>query len=161
MIAGVNSTPSDEEVSPESPSSLSEEEIEDESLEFVNDSFKDGVETLLGGSKKPQNNEDSIIPRKELEKNITDAEKFTSKNGKNKVQEEIDKKVTPKKRKVPVLKEINNKKRTKIMVVEKAVPMGASSTPAMNKTTVASGGSGNSSVSTLLDFQSVSSLKYT
>jgi len=96
-----------------------------------------------------------------LEKNITDAEKFTSKNGKNKVQEKIDEKVTPKKRKVPVLKEINNKKRTKIMVIEKAVPMGASSTPAMNKTTVASGGSSNSSVSTLLDFQSVSSLKYT
>ena len=161
MIAGVNSTPSDEEVSPESPSSLSEEEIEDESLEFVNESVDDGVEKLSGGSKKPQNNENSIIPRKELEKNITDAEKFTSKNGKNKVQEEIDEKVTPKKRKVPVLKEINNKKRTKIMVVEKAVPMGASSTPAMNKTTVASGGSGNSSVSTLLDFQSVSSLKYT
>ena len=162
IIASVNSLPSDEEVSPESPSSLSEEDEEAE--EDLDNLLGSGNVSIgkKGGDFIPSGGADGIegISATELEKNISNAEIEDIKGETDKALEKNDEKVTPKKRKVPVLKEIKNKKRSKVLIVPQSMQSVASS-PLKMKTIPVSGGSGDSSVSTLLDFQSVSSLKYT
>jgi len=156
LIAGVNSSPDDEEV----VETMSKEDSLKETDKFVNDEFKGGVEKLLGSAKKTEVSKKEIIPKEELEKNITDAEKLFNKGGKNQVQEDIDEKVKPTKKEVPNLKPGRNKNRRKVVVIEKTISSNSPSSSSTNKPVI-SGGSGNSSTSTLLSFQSVSSLKYT
>ena len=156
LIAGVNSSPDDEEV----VETMSKEDSLKETDKFVNDEFKGGVEKLLGSAKKTEVSKEEIIPKEELEKNITDAEKLFNKGGKNQVQEDIDEKVKPTKKEVPNLKPGRNKNRRKVVVIEKTISSNSPSSSSTNKPVI-SGGSGNSSTSTLLSFQSVSSLKYT
>ena len=156
LIAGQQTLPDDEEV----VETMSKEDSLKETDKFVNDEFTGGVEKLLGSAKKTEVSKEEIIPKDELEKNITDAEKLFNKGGKNQVQEDIDEKVKPTKKEVPNLKPGRNKNRRKVVVIEKTISSNSPSSSSTNKPVI-SGGSGNSSTSTLLSFQSVSSLKYT
>ena len=157
FIAGVNSSPDDEEV----VETMSKEDSLKETDKFVNDEFTGGVEKLLGSAKKPEVSKKEIIPKEELEKNITDAEKLFNKGGKNQIQEDLDEKVKPTKKEIPDLKPGRNKNRRKVVVIEKTIPVNSPSSSSTSQRVSLGGGSGNSSASTLLSFQSVSSLKYT
>ena len=156
FIAGVNSSPDDEEV----VETMSKEDSLKETDKFVNDEFTGGVEKLLGSAKKPEVSKKEIIPKEELEKNITDAEKLFNKGGKNQIQEDLDEKVKPTKKEIPDLKPGRNKNRRKVVVIEKTIPVNSPSSSSTSQR-VSLGGGSNSSASTLLSFQSVSSLKYT
>lgn len=156
FIAGVNLSPDDEEVE----ETMSKEDSLKETDKFVNDEFTGGVEKLLGSAKKPEVSKKEIIPKEELEKNITDAEKLFNKGGKNQIQEDLDEKVKPTKKEIPDLKPGRNKNRRKVVVIEKTIPVNSPSSSSTSQR-VSLGGGSNSSASTLLSFQSVSSLKYT
>lgn len=156
FIAGVNSSPDDEEV----VETMSNEDSLKETDKFVNDEFTGGVEKLLGSAKKPEVSKKEIIPKEELEKNITDAEKLFNKGGKNQIQEDLDEKVKPTKKEIPDLKPGRNKNRRKVVVIEKTMSVNSPSSSSTSQP-ISLGGGSNSSASTLLSFQSVSSLKYT
>ena len=156
FIAGVNSSPDDEEVI----ETMSKEDSLKETDKFVNDEFTGGVEKLLGSAKKPEVSKKEIIPKEELEKNITDAEKLFNKGGKNQIQEDLDEKVKPTKKEIPDLKPGRNKNRRKVVVIEKTMSVNSPSSSSTSQP-ISLGGGSNSSASTLLSFQSVSSLKYT
>ena len=156
LIAGQQTVPDDEEV----VETMSKEDSLKETDKFVNDEFTGGVEKLLGSAKKPEVSKKEIIPKEELEKNITDAEKLFNKGGKNQIQEDLDEKVKPTKKEIPDLKPGRNKNRRKVVVIEKTIPVNSPSSSSTSQP-ISLGGGSNSSASTLLSFQSVSSLKYT
>ena len=128
---------------------------------LVNDSLEGGIETLLGSNKNPQKSNEELLPKNEFENSINDANKFFNKSGKNKIQAKIDEEVTPTKKEIPNLKRNNKKNKNQVIIVEKIVSTQSSSTPVVNSSTSSIPSTKKSDVSTFLQFQSVSNLKYT
>lgn len=157
LIQGQQTGINDEQIT----KTTSEEDIQKESDLFVEDNAEEGLRNLLGTSKSSTVKKgEEILPRNEIEKNLTDAEKFFMKGGKNQVQEGIIASVTPTKKTLPPLAK-NKKNKNQVIIVEKAVNIPSSSSPVLNSNGKPTIVRKNSDLSTMLAFQSVSSLKYT
>ena len=157
LIQGQGTNVNDEQLS----QTISKEDAIKESDKFVNDSLEGGIETLLGSNKNPQKSNEELLPKNEFENSINDANKFFNKSGKNKIQAKIDEEVTPTKKEIPNLKRNNKKNKNQVIIVEKIVSTQSSSTPVVNSSTSSIPSTKKSDVSTFLQFQSVSNLKYT